>query len=81
MNFAEIVRFALRGIGGRMHRLTFIYMLIVTAISMFVSDAATVAMTVPIGMSVVRHTWTMSGSARADTTSILATFLCVTVNV
>ena len=63
---------ALRGIGGRMHRLTFIYMLIVAAISMFVSDAATVAMTVPIGMSVVRHTWTMSGTARADTTNFAA---------
>jgi solute carrier family 13 (sodium-dependent dicarboxylate transporter), member 2/3/5 len=63
---------ALRGIGGRMHRLTFIYMLIVTAISMFVSDAATVAMTVPIGMSVVRHTWTMSGTARAATANFAA---------
>jgi solute carrier family 13 (sodium-dependent dicarboxylate transporter), member 2/3/5 len=65
---------ALRGIGGRMHWLTFIYMLIVGAISMFVSDAATVAMTIPIGMSVVRHTWTMSGTAPAGTTNF-ATFI------
>jgi sodium-dependent dicarboxylate transporter 2/3/5 len=54
---------ALRGVGGRMARLTFIYMLIVGLISTFISDAATVAMTIPIGMSVVRHTWTMAGSA------------------
>jgi sodium-dependent dicarboxylate transporter 2/3/5 len=57
---------ALRGIGGRMRRLTFIYMLIVGVISMFVSDAATVAMTIPIGMSLVRHTRTMSGAAPAE---------------
>ena len=63
---------ALRGIGGRMHRLTFIYMLIVAAISMFVSDAATVAMTIPIGMSVVRHTWTMSDATPAGATNFSA---------
>ena len=63
---------ALRGIGGQMHRLTFIYMLIVGAISMFVSDAATVAMTIPIGMSVVRHTWTMTGTAPAGKTNFAA---------
>lgn len=56
---------ALRGVGGRMHRLTFIYMLMVGALSMFVSDAATVAMTIPIGMSVVRHAWTMAGTVPA----------------
>jgi len=67
-----IALLALRGIGGRMHRLTFIYMLIVGAISMFVSDAATVAMTIPIGMSVVRHTWTASRGAAADTTNFAA---------
>jgi sodium-dependent dicarboxylate transporter 2/3/5 len=63
---------ALRGIGGRMHRLTLIYMLIVGAISMFVSDAATVAMTIPIGMSVVRHTWTMTGTAPAEKSNFAA---------
>jgi sodium-dependent dicarboxylate transporter 2/3/5 len=60
---------ALRGIGGRMHRLTFTYMLIVGVISMFVSDAATVAMTIPIGMSIVRHTWTMTGTQGAEKTN------------
>ena len=59
-----IALLALRGIGGRMHRLTFIYMLIVAAISMFISDAATVAMTIPIGMSVVRHTRTKDQGIR-----------------
>ncbi|MBM3821230.1 MAG: hypothetical protein FJW14_19740, partial [Acidimicrobiia bacterium] len=60
---------ALRGIGGRMARLTFIYMLIVGLISTFISDAATVAMTIPIGMSVVRHTWTMTGATPAGKTN------------
>ena len=58
---------ALRGIGGKTYRLMFAYMLIVGAISMFVSDAATVAMTIPIGMSVVRHTWTMVAAADPST--------------
>jgi solute carrier family 13 (sodium-dependent dicarboxylate transporter), member 2/3/5 len=65
---------ALRGIGGRMRRLTFVYMLIVGAISMFVSDAATVAMTIPIGMSVVRHSWPVADRAGAETTNF-ATFI------
>jgi sodium-dependent dicarboxylate transporter 2/3/5 len=47
---------ALPGIGGKTTRLTFAYMLIVGVISVFVSDAATIAMTIPIGMSIVRHT-------------------------
>src|SRR5262245_38574963 len=63
---------ALRGVGGRMHRLTFIYMTMVGALSMFVSDAATVAMTIPIGMSVVRHAWTMSGTAPAERSNFAA---------
>jgi sodium-dependent dicarboxylate transporter 2/3/5 len=46
---------ALPGIGGRTTRLTFAYMLIVGIISVFVSDAAAIAMTIPIGMSLVRH--------------------------
>jgi len=46
---------ALPGVGGRTTRLTFAYMLIVGIISVFVSDAAAIAMTIPIGMSLVRH--------------------------
>jgi solute carrier family 13 (sodium-dependent dicarboxylate transporter), member 2/3/5 len=52
---------ALPGIGGKTYRLTFTYMVIVGAISMFVSDAATIAMTIPIGMSLVRHAHTLAG--------------------
>lgn len=46
---------ALPGVGSKTHRLTFTYMFMVGVVSMFVSDAATVAMMIPIGMSVVRH--------------------------
>jgi sodium-dependent dicarboxylate transporter 2/3/5 len=46
---------ALPGVGRKAHRLTFTYMLMVGIVSMFISDAATVAMMIPIGMSVVRH--------------------------
>jgi solute carrier family 13 (sodium-dependent dicarboxylate transporter), member 2/3/5 len=56
---------ALPGIGGRTGRLTFTYMVIVGAISMFVSDAATIAMTIPIGMSLVRHAQTLAGAETA----------------
>ena len=52
---------AMRGIGGRTSRLMFVYMAIVGMISWFISDAATIAMTIPIGMSIVRHTGTMAG--------------------
>jgi len=45
----------LPAIHGRTSRLMFAYMAATGVISMFVSDAATVAMTIPIGMSLVRH--------------------------
>lgn len=57
---------ALPGIGGKTHRLTFTYMLMVGIISMFVSDAATIAMTIPIGMSLVRHVRAMVGASLDD---------------
>ena len=53
---------ALPGIGGNTYRLTFVYMLIVGIISMFISDAATIAMTIPIGMSVVHHVRLLAGA-------------------
>src|SRR5688572_12885204 len=62
----------LRGVGGKTSRLTFAYMAMVGIISMFVSDAATIAMTIPIGMSVVRHTWTMAGQEPAANTNFAA---------
>ena len=55
---------ALPGIGGRTRRLTFAYMVVTGLISMFVSDTATIAMMIPIGMSLVRHIRTLAGSAR-----------------
>jgi sodium-dependent dicarboxylate transporter 2/3/5 len=54
---------AMRGIGGNTARLMFAYMLSVGLISMFVSDAATVAMTIPIGISIVRHAGTLAGAS------------------
>ena len=63
---------ALKGIGGKTNRLMFTYMLIVGVISMFVSDAATIAMTIPIGMSIVRHTWTMTGGPATKGTNFAA---------
>lgn len=56
---------AMRGVGGRTNRLMFVYMLIVGVISWFISDAATIAMTLPIGMSIVRHTGTITGRVTA----------------
>jgi sodium-dependent dicarboxylate transporter 2/3/5 len=53
---------ALPSVGNRTHRLAFTYMLMVGVVSMFVSDAATVAMMIPIGMSVVRHVRNVTGS-------------------
>jgi sodium-dependent dicarboxylate transporter 2/3/5 len=53
---------AMRGIGGKTSRLMLAYMFVVGAISMFVSDAATVAMTIPIGMSLVSHARTLTGT-------------------
>jgi solute carrier family 13 (sodium-dependent dicarboxylate transporter), member 2/3/5 len=58
---------AMRGIGGKTHRLMFAYMFVVGVISMFVSDAATVAMTIPIGMSLVSHAKTLVGAGAART--------------
>jgi sodium-dependent dicarboxylate transporter 2/3/5 len=62
---------ALPAIQGRTSRLMFAYMTITAVISMFVSDAATVAMTIPIGMSLVRHVGTLSGT-RGDRANFAA---------
>ena len=63
---------AMRGVGGRTSRLMFVYMAIVGMISMFISDAATIAMTIPIGMSIVRHTGTMAGAPSAPRVNFAA---------
>ncbi len=63
---------ALPGIGGRTRRLTFAYMALTGGVSMFVSDAATIAMMCPIGMSLVRHIRTMAGVQAGATTNFAA---------
>jgi sodium-dependent dicarboxylate transporter 2/3/5 len=63
---------ALPGVGSRANRLTFTYMLMVGVVSMFISDAATVAMMIPIGMSVVRH---VRGTADTKGHTNFATFI------
>ncbi len=57
---------AIRGVGGKTYRLMFAYMMIVGLISWFISDAATIAMTIPIGMGVARHVRTLAGSSSSD---------------
>ena len=69
---------ALPGVGSKAHRLTFTYMLMVGVVSMFISDAATVAMMIPIGMSVVRHVRRVTAdhpTAAHSGLSNLATFI------
>ena len=62
---------ALPRVGSRANRLTFTYMLMVGVVSMFISDAATVAMMIPIGMSIVRHVGgTTPGAAAAGRTNL-----------
>jgi sodium-dependent dicarboxylate transporter 2/3/5 len=63
---------ALPGIGGQTRRLTFAYMLLTGGVSMFVSDAATIAMMCPIGMSLVRHIRTMAGMPPASMANFAA---------
>ena len=63
---------ALPGIGGKTRRLTFAYMFLTGCISMFVSDAATIAMMCPIGMSLVRHIRALTGTAAAEKTNFAA---------
>ena len=65
---------SLPGIGGKMYRLTAAYMGITGVISMFISDAATIAMMIPIGMSIVRHIRTMTGR-QGETSTNFAAFI------
>lgn len=67
---------ALPGVGARANRLLFTYMLMVGVVSMFISDAATVAMMIPIGMSVVRHVRGMAGADPDAKTNFSA---CITL--
>lgn len=65
---------ALPGVGNKSSRLLFTYMLMVGVLSMVVSDAATVAMTIPIGMSVVRHLAVTIGAGAGEKAKF-ATFI------
>ena len=66
---------ALPGVGRKSNRLMFTYMFMVGAVSMFISDAATVAMMIPIGMSVVRHVRGPAANATAEAKTNFATFI------
>jgi len=63
---------ALPGVGSRASRLLFTYMLMIGLMSTVVSDAAAVAMTIPIGMSIVRHLGAMGGSVSGRGTNLAA---------
>lgn len=65
---------ALPGVAGSTRRLTFAYMAVTGLISMFVSDTATIAMVIPIGMSLVRHIRTLTGQA-ADAKTNFGAFM------
>ncbi|MBI4483300.1 MAG: anion permease [Acidobacteria bacterium] len=66
-------RFALRflalpRVGGHTGRLAFVYMAVTGLISSCVSDAATIGMMIPIGMSIVVHVRTLAGAAPQERT-------------
>jgi sodium-dependent dicarboxylate transporter 2/3/5 len=66
---------ALPGVGSKAHRLMFTYMLMVGIVSIFISDAAAVAMMIPIGMSVVRHVRGVSAESLDRGTSNFGAFI------
>ncbi len=63
-----------RGVSTTTYRLAFMYMLGTGCISMFVSDAATVAMMIPIGMSLVGYLNQLRGGTALGSRSALASF-------
>jgi len=65
---------ALPGVGNKASRLLFTYMLMIGVMSTVVSDAAAVAMTIPIGMSIVRHLGAVLGAAERQKANF-ATFI------
>ncbi|MBI2189485.1 MAG: anion permease [Acidobacteria bacterium] len=66
---------SLPGVGGKSSRLLFTYMLMIGVMSTVVSDAAAVAMTIPIGMSIVRHLAVMGGGMRDADRANFAAFI------
>jgi sodium-dependent dicarboxylate transporter 2/3/5 len=65
---------ALPGVGNKANRLLFTYMLMIGVLSTVISDAAAVAMTIPIGMSVVRHLSVVIGADQREKANF-ATFI------
>jgi sodium-dependent dicarboxylate transporter 2/3/5 len=61
---------SLPGAARRTSRLAFAYMSATGLISTVVSDAATIAMMMPIGLSLVDHVQTMAGQSRAERTRL-----------
>jgi len=68
---------SLRGVAKTTHRLTFMYMLVTALVSMFISDAAAVAMMIPIGMSIVAYLRQMKGTQGKGERSALAAFFAL----
>ena len=63
---------SLPGVGGHSGRLTFVYMFVTGLISMVVSDAATVAMMMPVGMSLILFSRTVAKASASDQTNFAA---------
>ncbi len=68
---------SLRGVATTTYRLTFMYMLVTALVSMFISDAAAVAMMIPIGMSIVAFLSQMKGEQGKGERSALAAFFAL----
>ena len=56
---------SLKVVNGSTHRLAFGFMLVTGCLSMWVSDAATVAMMIPVGISLVSFVRTVTGISRS----------------
>ncbi len=68
---------SLRGVAKTTYRLTFMYMLVTALVSMFISDAAAVAMMIPIGMSIVAFLSRMKGEQGKGERSALGAFFAL----
>ncbi len=68
---------SLRGVAKTTHRLTFMYMLVTALVSMFISDAAAVAMMIPIGMSIVAYLRQIKGAQGKGERSALGAFFAL----
>lgn len=67
---------SLPGVGGHSARLAFVYMLVTGLISMVVSDAATVAMMMPVGMSLIFFSRSVAKASASEQTNF-ASFIAL----